>query len=101
MPQENVKEAEKEKTMRMRRGTNDTELSAIQNSLDVDDAPYRARLYQLFGLIEKEFDTLYSENCACWFLIFKVFFTIVNGAEKWALGRFETSQYQLEDGDEK
>uniref|UniRef100_A0A8R1ID46 Uncharacterized protein n=1 Tax=Caenorhabditis japonica TaxID=281687 RepID=A0A8R1ID46_CAEJA len=68
MPQENVKEAEKEKTMRTRRGTADTELSAIQNSLDVDDAPYRARLYQLFGLIEKEFDSLYSENCACWFL---------------------------------
>ncbi|VDM40876.1 unnamed protein product [Toxocara canis] len=26
--------------------------------------PYRARLYQLFGHIEKEFDALYAENCA-------------------------------------
>uniref|UniRef100_F1L2F1 WD repeat-containing protein 37 n=1 Tax=Ascaris suum TaxID=6253 RepID=F1L2F1_ASCSU len=26
--------------------------------------PYRARLYQLFGNIEKEFDALYAQNCA-------------------------------------
>ncbi|CAL2036259.1 unnamed protein product [Caenorhabditis brenneri] len=68
MPQESTKDAaEKEKVMRSRRGTVDTELSALtafQSSLDVDDAPYRARLYQLFGHIEKEFDTLYAENCA-------------------------------------
>lgn len=67
MPQESSKDAEKEKVMRSRRGTVDTELSALQSSLDVDDAPYRARLYQLFGLIEKEFDSLYAENCACQF----------------------------------
>ncbi|KAF1762315.1 hypothetical protein GCK72_010577 [Caenorhabditis remanei] len=67
MPQESSRDAEKEKVMRSRRGTVDTEISALtafQTSLDVDDAPYRARLYQLFGHIEKEFDTLYAENCA-------------------------------------
>ncbi|CAP28801.2 Protein CBG08973 [Caenorhabditis briggsae] len=65
--EESTKDAEKEKVMRSRRGTVETELSALnalQSSLDVDDAPYRARLYQLFGHIEKEFDTLYAENCA-------------------------------------
>ncbi|CAB3401618.1 unnamed protein product [Caenorhabditis bovis] len=35
-----------------------------QQSLEMDEAPYRARLYQLFGFIEKEFDALYAENCA-------------------------------------
>ncbi|VDK57243.1 unnamed protein product [Cylicostephanus goldi] len=27
-------------------------------------AAHRARLYHLFGLIDKEFDALYAENCA-------------------------------------
>ncbi|PAV83984.1 hypothetical protein WR25_21859 [Diploscapter pachys] len=38
--------------------------TATSIDTDFDSAPYRARLYQLFGLIEKEFDTLYEENCA-------------------------------------
>uniref|UniRef100_A0A1I7WYY2 Transposase n=1 Tax=Heterorhabditis bacteriophora TaxID=37862 RepID=A0A1I7WYY2_HETBA len=29
-----------------------------------DGAPHRARIYELFGLIDKELDTLYAENCA-------------------------------------
>ncbi|CAD6197395.1 unnamed protein product [Caenorhabditis auriculariae] len=61
------------KTMRTRSSTdvdNTCTPAVSQNfftqstSIDVDDAPFRARLYQLFGLIEKEFDSLYAENCA-------------------------------------
>lgn len=51
---------------RSRSGTEgDSSFINIPNvSIDLDDAPYRAKLYQLFGMIEKEFDNLYADNCS-------------------------------------
>ncbi|CAJ0578701.1 unnamed protein product, partial [Mesorhabditis spiculigera] len=39
--------------------------SGIEYIMERDeiDPPHRARLYQLFSLIEKEFDQIYAENC--------------------------------------
>ncbi|CAI5443988.1 unnamed protein product [Caenorhabditis angaria] len=35
-----------------------------EKSLDLEEAPHGSRLYQMFGLIEKEFEALYTENMA-------------------------------------
>jgi len=39
--------------------------SLIEDTINVDDAPFRARLHILFSQIEKEFELLYLENLNC------------------------------------
>lgn len=39
--------------------------SLAEDILPTDDAPFRARLHQLFSQIEKEFEGLYLENLSC------------------------------------
>ncbi|KAK6046888.1 hypothetical protein COOONC_15606 [Cooperia oncophora] len=48
------------------RANTDTDVVQAPADYDVGDttAPHRARLYHLFGLIDKEFDALFAENCA-------------------------------------
>ncbi|EYC25759.1 hypothetical protein Y032_0011g1370 [Ancylostoma ceylanicum] len=39
-------------------------IAAVEYDAGDTSAPHRARLYHLFGLIDKEFDALFAENCA-------------------------------------
>ncbi|KAK6739746.1 hypothetical protein RB195_008315 [Necator americanus] len=53
---------------RSRASTDSDMLYSAQAAVEYDasdtTAPHRARLYHLFGLIDKEFESLFAENCA-------------------------------------
>ncbi|PIO65179.1 WD domain, G-beta repeat protein [Teladorsagia circumcincta] len=49
---------------RLRAHTDADVLAPVDYDVSDTTAPHRARLYHLFGLIDKEFDALFAENCA-------------------------------------
>ncbi|KAK5964851.1 WD repeat-containing protein 37 [Trichostrongylus colubriformis] len=51
-------------TPRLRTNTDAELLAPVDYDAGDTTAPHRARLYHLFGMIDKEFDALFAENCA-------------------------------------